>query len=128
MNDLGEKRVVDLNEVKGFGANATKPASLEPMNPIKKVVNLSTKKELNNVSIIKKDGTLEEYDVQKVVNAVKKSAARMLIELTPEEINNLCERVNNSVYNLQQEHVEIEKMQLIFLIIALQIQLFYSIL
>ena len=39
------------------------------------------------ISIIKKDGTLEAYDISKVVIAIKKSAARMLIELTQEEID-----------------------------------------
>ena len=42
-----------------------------------------------HVCIIKKDGTKEQYNVQKVVNAVKKSAARMLVELTDQEIQNI---------------------------------------
>ena len=44
------------------------------------------KYDLRNVCIIKKDGTKEPYDVQKVVKAVKKSAARMLIEFTEKEL------------------------------------------
>ena len=38
--------------------------------------------------VIKKDGTKEEYNVQKVVSAVQKSATRMLVKLTDEEIKN----------------------------------------
>lgn len=32
--------------------------------------------------VIKKDGTLEAFDTQKIVNAVSKSAARAMIDLT----------------------------------------------
>ena len=34
------------------------------------------------VQVIKKDGTLEDFNVQKVVDAVNKSANRVLITLT----------------------------------------------
>ena len=42
---------------------------------------------LENICIVKKDGTKEKYNVQKVVSAVKKSAARMLIEFGETEID-----------------------------------------
>ena len=35
---------------------------------------------LNNVKVVKKDGTKEEFNVQKVVVAVNKSAYRALIK------------------------------------------------
>ena len=34
------------------------------------------------MKVIKKDGTLEDYNEQKIVNAVHKSAARAMVELT----------------------------------------------
>ena len=34
---------------------------------------------LNNVKVVKKDGTKEEFNVQKIVRAVNKSAGRILI-------------------------------------------------
>ena len=33
------------------------------------------------MKVIKKDGTIEQFDGQKIVNAVSKSAARAMIEL-----------------------------------------------
>ena len=33
------------------------------------------------MKVIKKDGTLEEYDGEKIVNAVNKSASRVMITL-----------------------------------------------
>ena len=39
----------------------------------------------DSVCIIKKDGTKEQYNVQKVIEAVKKSATRMLIKFSDED-------------------------------------------
>ena len=82
-------------------------------NPNNKIVNISQKVNLNNIKIVKKDGTIEEYNVQKVVNAVKKSAARMLVELTDEEIQNICNNVDKSVYEQRQDYIDISKMHCI---------------
>lgn len=46
------------------------------------------------IKVIKKDGTEFEFDKSKIVNAINKSAARCLIKLTEEEINNVCNEVN----------------------------------
>ena len=34
------------------------------------------------MNIIKKDGTLEEYDYQKIINAVHKASQRVMIDLS----------------------------------------------
>lgn len=47
--------------------------------------------------VIKKDGTKEEYNVQKVVNAVKKSASRMMVSFSDEEIKQICHLVDSKV-------------------------------
>jgi ribonucleoside-triphosphate reductase len=59
------------------------------------------------VSIVKKDGTKEQYNVQKVVEAVKKSATRMLINFSDEEIKRICDFVNKNVSDLGKEEVSI---------------------
>lgn len=43
--------------------------------------------------VIKKDGTLEEYDEQKIINAVHKASQRVMIDLTDEDYQNICELV-----------------------------------
>ena len=40
--------------------------------------------------VIKKDGTNEEFNVQKIIVAVNKSAARILYKFTDEELKFLC--------------------------------------
>ncbi len=62
------------------------------------------------IYIIKKDGTKEEYNVQKVVTAVKKSAFRALITFTDEEIQKICIFVDSRVLNLKKDEIHISEM------------------
>lgn len=62
---------------------------------------------LENVSIVKKDGTKETFNVQKVVDAVKKSAARMLIKFSEEDLKRICDFVNKNVSELQKNEINI---------------------
>ena len=43
--------------------------------------------EMKKVIVIKKDGTEASFDPEKIKKAVKKSAARVLIEFTDEDLN-----------------------------------------
>jgi ribonucleoside-triphosphate reductase len=60
-----------------------------------------------SVCIIKKDGTKEQYNVQKVVNAVKKSATRMLITFSDEELKRICDFVNKKVSDMNKSEISI---------------------
>ena len=62
------------------------------------------------IYIIKKDGTKEEYNVQKVITAVKKSAFRVLVEFTEEELQKICIFVDSRVLNLKQDEIHISQM------------------
>lgn len=112
MNSLGNGRVVDFSGLRDYAVKVTKPESMNSTNP-SNVINLSKKMDLNNIKIVKKDGTLEKFDIQKVVNAIKKSAARMLVELSDDEIQNICEHVNNSVFAQHSNEIDIFKMHCI---------------
>ena len=65
---------------------------------------------LSGVKAIKKDGTKEEYNITKVVNAVKKSAARMMITFSDDEIRKICELVNYKVSQNYDKEVRIMDM------------------
>ena len=43
------------------------------------------------IYVIKKDGTREEFDPQKIVKAVNKSAARILYKFSDEEKEFICQ-------------------------------------
>lgn len=51
----------------------------------------------NEVKVVKKDGTKEEFNVQKVVVAVNKSAYRALVKFTEEELGFICSFVEEKV-------------------------------
>lgn len=52
------------------------------------------------IKVVKKDGTKEDFNVQKVVIAVNKSAYRALIKFTDEELDYICQFVENAVQNM----------------------------
>lgn len=62
------------------------------------------------IKIIKKDGTKEDYNVQKVVTAVKKSAYRALITFTEEDLQAICTFVDSRVLNLNKDEIHISEM------------------
>lgn len=62
------------------------------------------------IKIIKKDGTEEEYNVQKVVSAVSKSANRALIQFTDEDIKKICTFVDSRVLNMKEDKIHIAQM------------------
>lgn len=61
--------------------------------------------------VIKKDGFREEYNPAKIVNAVKKSADRVMVTLTPEENERICDLVYSKIKDLPE--VEIQKVHLL---------------
>ena len=73
------------------------------------IINFS-RRNLSNVTIIKKDGTREKYNIEKVVEAIKKSATRMLVEFSEKEIKDICTFVNKSVLDMNKDDVEIAQM------------------
>ncbi len=62
------------------------------------------------IKVVKKDGTKEDFNVQKVVIAVNKSAYRALIKFTDEELDYICQFVENSVHNMGIQEIQIAQM------------------
>ena len=60
--------------------------------------------------IVKKDGTLEPFNMQKVVNAVHKSAYRALYEFTTDEKKHICEFVKARIDALENKDIPISLM------------------
>ena len=63
-----------------------------------------------NVMVIKKDGSVEDFNVQKVIDAVGKSAYRALTKFTEEEKGHICRTVVNRVNELNEERIPIQIM------------------
>lgn len=62
------------------------------------------------IKVVKKDNTKEEFNVQKVVNAVNKSANRALIKFTSKELDFICSFVQEKVEAMNKEEVHISEM------------------
>ncbi len=62
------------------------------------------------VFVIKKDGSKEAFNVQKVINAVGKSAYRALTKFTQEEERHICQFVVDKVDELGEENIPIPVM------------------
>ena len=62
------------------------------------------------ISVVKKDGTKEDFNVQKVVVAVNKSAYRALVTFTEEELDYICEFVEERVKKMHVTEIPIAEM------------------
>ncbi|MDF2871958.1 MAG: anaerobic ribonucleoside-triphosphate reductase [Anaerocolumna sp.] len=62
------------------------------------------------IKVVKKDNTKEEFNVQKVINAVDKSAQRALIRFTEKEHNFICQFVESKVFHMDREEIYISEM------------------
>ena len=62
------------------------------------------------VKVIKKDGSLENFNVQKVIDAVGKSAYRALTKFTEEEKMHICQTVVDRVNGLDEDKIPIQIM------------------
>lgn len=60
--------------------------------------------------VVKKDGTKEDFNVQKVVVAVNKSAYRALVKFTQEELDFICDFVTKKVKSMHKAEVHISEM------------------
>ena len=59
------------------------------------------------MKVIKKDGTLEEYNEQKIINAIDKSAQRENFTFSQDEYGMICNRVLNEVDEEDFENDEV---------------------
>ena len=96
-----------------------KIVNLTPLTSKKAVSNATVPTELRSVKdhaiaskvvVIKKDGTREDYNFNKIVNAVKKSAGRVMISLSDEDFSDLAEYVESELANLGSREVNIAQM------------------
>ncbi len=60
--------------------------------------------------VIKKDGTKETFNVEKIIRAVNKSASRILYTFSEEEIRFLCDFAQKKAESLGKEGIDIQDM------------------
>ncbi|WMJ85324.1 anaerobic ribonucleoside-triphosphate reductase [Anaerocolumna sp. MB42-C2] len=62
------------------------------------------------IKVVKKDNTKEDFNVQKVIHAVDKSAQRALIKFTPKEHEFICHFVEDKVKEMNKNEIYISEM------------------
>ena len=60
------------------------------------------------MKIIKKDGTYEEYDMQKIINACNKAAKRVMVSLTTDDYQYICDEVLDCLTENDFSDVEVD--------------------
>ncbi len=62
------------------------------------------------IYVIKKDGTREKFNVEKIINAVNKSANRILYTFTEDEKRRICDFAFSRAESLGKENIDIQDM------------------
>ena len=65
------------------------------------------------IGVIKKDGTREEYNPEKIKKAVAKSAERVLVKFSEEDYAKLIHRIEDEIQDLGIEEIPIAKMHIL---------------
>ncbi len=67
----------------------------------------------NKICIVKKDGTHEKFNIQKIINAISKSAERMLIKFNENELRRICNIVKEQILILNKHDIDIKEIHFI---------------
>ncbi len=63
-----------------------------------------------NISVIKKDGTREDYDFNKIIRAVEKSSSRVMVELKQKDWEKLSRYVQSGILETKSKEIPISQM------------------
>ena len=107
-----ERNVVEFTSSAAKVTDVMKGSTVSPLSKLNELPKTAqiTPIKVNCVYVIKKDGTKEEFDNNKIINAVRKSATRMLVELSDEELKEICDFVDNNVIKMNKTEVTIADM------------------
>ena len=67
----------------------------------------------NKICIVKKDGTQEKFNIQKIINAISKSAERMLIKFNENQLRQICNIVKERILLLNKNDIDIKEIHFI---------------
>ena len=73
------------------------------------VIDEIQKKNENKISIIKKDGTLEKFDIQKMIKAISKSADRMMVKFSEDELAQFCRCIDEGISESGKTEIDIKE-------------------
>lgn len=65
------------------------------------------------IKVIKKDGTINDFDERKIAKAVNKSASRVMINFSDSEIERICDYVKDTIYNMSIDNISVSDLHYI---------------
>ena len=107
-----ERNIVEFTSSAKVATDVIKGSAMSPVSKFaepQKTAQIKPLK-LNSIFVVKKDGTKEEFDNNKIINAVRKSAIRMLVEFTDEELKEICNFVDSNIVRMNKTEVAISDM------------------
>ena len=106
-----ERNIVEFTSPTKVATDVIKGSTISPMSKVIEPKTAQIKPlKLNCIYVVKKDGTKEEFDNNKIINAVKKSATRMLVEFTDVELKEICDFVDENIVRMNKQEVTIADM------------------
>ncbi len=80
----------------------------EPKGKVSNIISIfSNDNSIPRVKVIKKDGTKADYAIIKVINAINKSAERVMYKFTDNEIRMVCNYVNRKIKEMNKPEISI---------------------
>lgn len=65
------------------------------------------------IKVIKKDGTINDFDEGKITKAVNKSASRVMVNFSDSEIERICDYVKDTIYNMSIDNISVSDLHCI---------------
>jgi len=112
-----EGNIVDFSSTRAAAGTATdimRNSGIPNKEFISQVAQLQAQQikpvKLENIHVIKKDGTKENFDPAKIVNAISKSATRVLVKLSEQEVKDICDFVEVNIAKCGKTEITIAEM------------------
>ena len=64
----------------------------------------------DKLSVIKKDGSIEKFDTNKIITAISKSAARVIVDISNYDFSKMIDMILDKIYDLEMTEIPIAKM------------------
>lgn len=114
LNKEGNIVEFSSSRVSGAATDVMRNSGMPNKEFVSQVAQLQTQQikpvKLEHVYVVKKDGTREEFDNSKIINAITKSATRVLVKLSDEEINGICNFVDSNIAKMNKSEITIAEM------------------
>lgn len=65
---------------------------------------------IDGLTVVKKDGSVEKFDSEKIVNAITKSASRVLVKVSDEDFDRMVDQIIDMIESYEMKEIQIADM------------------